>query len=253
MNVSAVIITYNEEKNIARCLDSIKDIVDEIVILDAFSSDQTEEISQKYNVKFIKRAWEDFSRSKNFANEQASYDYILSIDADEALSEDLAGTIRNLKKGEMLDGYIVNRRTNYCGKWIKHCGWYPDKKLRVWNRKKGQWEGSIHEQVVMAAGAKIADLKGDLLHYAFNSIGEHLTTANKYSEISAQRAFENGKNANLLIDVILNPTAMFIRKYILLLGFLDGYYGYVICRISAFANFLKYTKLRSLNRQKNQS
>jgi glycosyltransferase involved in cell wall biosynthesis len=252
MKISAVIITLNEEKNLARCLDSVRDVVDEIVILDSFSGDRTEEIAVEYGVKFIKRAWKDFSQSKNYANAQASHDYILSLDADEALSDELAETIRRLKENDLLDGYFVNRRTNYCGKWITHCGWYPDQKLRLWNRKKGQWEGAIHEKIELDPDAKTAELKGDLLHYAFNTIAEHIETANRYSDIAARDAYKNGKKANLLIDIILNPVAMFLRKYVLLLGFMDGYYGYIICRISAFANFLKYSKLRSLNRQNTQ-
>jgi len=246
MKISAVIITLNEEKNIARCLDSLQGVVDEIIILDSFSQDRTEEIARGYGVKFIKRAWEDFSRSKNFANEQVIHDYILSVDADEALSDELGSAIRDLKNGKMHDGYVVNRRTSYCGKWIRHCGWYPDKKLRLWNRKMGRWEGAIHERVQLVPDAKITGLKGDLLHFAFKSISEHIETANRYSEIAATDACTKGRKAGLIVDVILNPPAVFLHKYILQLGFLDGYYGYVICRISAFANFLKYSKLRLL-------
>ena len=246
MKISAVIITLNEEGNIARCLDSLKNVADEIIILDSFSQDNTEKIARAYGVKFIKKAWEDFSRSKNFANEQATNDYILSVDADEALSDELVSAIMDLKKGEVLDGYVVNRRTSYCGKWIRHCGWYPDKKLRLWNKKKGGWEGAIHEHVQLLSGAKIKGLKGDLLHFAFNSISEHIETANRYSEIAAKDALMRGRKAGLIKDVILNPLAIFLRKYFLQLGFLDGYHGYVICRISAFANFLKYSKLRSM-------
>jgi len=252
MKISAVVITLNEEKNIARCLESVHAIADEIIVLDAFSTDRTEEIARQYNVRFIQRDWEDFSNSKNYANEQARYDYILSLDADEALSAELVENIRRIKQDEMMDGYFVNRRTNYCGRWIRHCGWYPDRKLRLWNRQKGSWQGAIHEMVVMQNGAQIGHLEGDLLHYAFDSITDHIITANKYSDIAARQAFEKGKKAGLIIDIILNPIATFIRKYFLLLGILDGYEGYIICRISAFANFLKYTKLRALWQKANR-
>ncbi len=246
MKISAVVITFNEEKNIGRCLDSIRGVADEIIVLDANSTDRTPEIVRKYEVRFIQREWEDFSNNKNYANQQARYDFILSVDADEALSAELAEDILRLKQSEMIDGYFINRRANYCGKWIRHCGWYPDRKLRLWNRQKGSWQGAIHERVVMQNGAQIGHLEGDLLHYAFDSIADHISTSNRYSDIAAREAFEKGKKADLIVDIILNPIATFIRKYFLLLGFLDGYYGYVICCVSAFANFLKYSKLRSL-------
>ena len=146
----------------------------------------------------------------------------------------------------MLDGYYLNRLTNYCGKWIKHCGWYPDRKLRLWNRNKGSWQGTIHEIVVMNPSAECAPLNGDILHYSFNSIEDHIITANNFSRIAAEEIYAQGKSVNFIIDILLNPVFTFIRKYFFQLGILDGYYGFVICRISAFANFLKYTKIREL-------
>ena len=136
LQISAVIITFNEEKNIGRCLDSIKDLVDDIVVVDSFSSDATESICEKHNVNFIQRKWEGYSATKNFANQQAKFSWVLSLDADEALSVELKKTIQELKKGTELKTCSFNRLTNYCGSWIKHCNWYPDKKVRLFNRDK---------------------------------------------------------------------------------------------------------------------
>ena len=246
VKISAVIVTLNEERNIDRCLSSLKDIVDEIVVLDSFSTDNTENICRKHEVVFLKKEWRGYSESKNYANARVRYDYILSLDGDEALSEELRASILELKNNHPADAYYINRRTNYCGKWIKHCGWYPDKKLRLWNRSKGNWQGILHEKIVMSPGISSKDLSGDILHYSFHSIGDHLITANNFSQIAAREAYNEGKKINLVIHLMLNPLFTFLRKYILQLGFLDGYYGYIICRISAFANFLKYSKVREM-------
>ena len=247
--ISAVIITFNEDNNIARCIDSLRDVADEIIVVDSHSSDATEKICREKGVIFIQKSWQGYSETKNYANAQASFDYMLSIDADEALSEELKNSIRQLKTGDMLDGYYLNRLTNYCGKWIKHCGWYPDRKLRLWNRNKGSWQGTIHEIVEMNSSAKCAPLNGDILHYSFNSIEDHIITANNFSRIAAEEIYAKGKSVNFIIDILLNPVFTFIRKYFFQLGILDGYYGFVICRISAFANFLKYTKIRELHKK----
>jgi len=244
--ISAVIITFNEDNNIARCIDSLQDVADEIIVVDSNSSDATEKICREKGVNFIQKSWHGYSETKNFANAQASFDYVLSIDADEALSEELKNTIRKLKIGDMLDGYYLNRRTNYCGKWIKHCGWYPDRKLRLWDRNKGSWQGTIHEIVEMKPSARCSPLNGDILHFSFNSIEDHIITANNFSRIAAEEIYAQGKSVSFIIDILLNPVFTFIRKYFIQLGILDGYYGFVICRISAFANFLKYTKIREL-------
>ncbi|MGD0709899.1 MAG: glycosyltransferase family 2 protein [Bacteroidales bacterium] len=248
--ISVVIITLNEERNIERCLKSLEEVADEIIVLDSFSTDKTSEICQKFPVKFIQKEWMNYSASKNFANSNASYDYILSIDADEALSDELKRAILELKTSDNLfDAYCFNRLANYCGKWIRHGGWYPDTKLRLWNRHKGQWEGEIHEAVKMERNTKTGFIKGDLLHYSYYSIEQHLNLMNKYTDIMANELFNIGKNASIF-KLLFSPVFKFIRDYILKLGFLDGYTGFVICRISTRASFLKYTKLRRLNRSK---
>ncbi len=144
----------------------------------------------------------------------------------------------------------MNRKTNYCGKWIKHCGWYPDRKLRLWNRTKGSWQGAIHEEIILDKGSTTGYISGDLLHYSFHSIQSHLDTANHFSKIAAEDAYTSGISVNIIRDIFLNPIFTFLKKYIFQLGFLDGYYGFVICRISAFSNFLKYIKIKELHDNK---
>ncbi|MFA4851197.1 MAG: glycosyltransferase family 2 protein [Bacteroidales bacterium] len=247
---SVVIITFNEERNIARCLKSLGEVADEIIVVDSFSTDKTAEICQKFPVKFILKEWMGYSPAKNFANSMANNDYILSIDADEALSDELRKAILELKKSDNLfDAYRFNRLANYCGKWIHHCSWYPNTKLRLWNRHKGEWEGEIHEEVKMKSSAKVGFIKGDLLHYSYYSIEQHINQVNVFTDLTAKAAFKKGKKAGCL-KILFSPFIKFTRDYFFRLGFLDGYAGFVICRISAHATFLKYAKLRQLNNNK---
>ncbi len=244
--ISAVIITLNEERNIERCILSLQDIADEIIVIDSFSNDKTHEICKNYDVKFFQTKWLGYSGTKNYGNNIASYDYILSVDADEAISEDLKKEILLIKKSDKIeDAYFMNRLTNYCGSWIHHCGWYPDKKLRLWNKQKGKWEGNIHEEVKMQADAGIYDLKSDLLHYSYYSIQQHIKQANKFTDLTAAEAFKNAKKSSLF-KIIFNPIVKFIKDYFIKLGFLDGYHGFLICGISSCATFMKYIKLREL-------
>lgn len=170
MQVSVVIITYNEEKNIRRCLQSISLITDDIVVVDSFSTDKTEEICKEFNVHFIKREFKGYSEQKNFANKQAKNDFIFSIDADEAISDELAKNIQAITDNLAGDVFWINRKTNYCGKWIRHCGWYPDRKERLWNRHLGQWQGQIHEKPQFPETVRHRWLNGDLLHYSYYNI-----------------------------------------------------------------------------------
>jgi len=244
--LSVAIITFNEEKNIGRCLESVSGIADEIVVVDSFSKDKTEEICGKYGVAFIKNSFAGHVEQKNFAAAQCTYDLVLSLDADEALSPGLKTSLQKVKEHQDADGYTFNRATYFCGQHIKHCGWYPDPSLRLWNRTKGKWAGNNpHDKFFMNDGCTTKHLEGDLLHYSYYSIEEHITQLNKFSSISAQSKFKKGKGSNIL-KIIIFPFWRFFRDYFLKLGFLDGYYGYVICVNSAHEVFQKYTKLRDL-------
>lgn len=244
--ISVVIITFNEEKNIARCLDSVQGIADDIVVIDSFSTDKTEDICKTKGARFIQHVFEGHIEQKNYAITQAKYSHILSLDADETLDEVLQRSILEIKNNWQKDGYYMNRLTNYCGKWIYHCGWYPDSKLRLWDSRKGNWGGvNPHDKYMMFAGDKTTySLKGNILHYSYYTLEDHYKQVNYFTDILAKAQFNEGRKASLL-KWWFSPVVKFFRDYIFKLGFLDGAAGFTICRISAYATFLKYKKLRN--------
>lgn len=227
---------------------SVKEVADEIVVLDSFSTDTTQRICEKHQVNFFQHAFDGHIQQKNRAITYASYPHILSLDADEALDETLIASIKQVKQNFEKEGYYVNRLTNYCGHWVKHCGWYPDAKLRLWDSRKGHWTGvNPHDKYELFAGDKQAGhLKGDILHYSYYSIEDHYRQVEYFTNIASRAYFEKGRRAPFY-KLIVNPTAKFIDHYILHLGFLDGRAGYLISRISAYAAYLKYKKLRQLH------
>lgn len=249
IKLSVVIITFNEEKNIFRCLNSVKSIADEIVVLDSFSTDNTEKICKENGVKFFQHKFDGHIEQKNRAITYASHPYILSLDADEALNDELINSIKNIKSNFSNDGYYMSRLTNYCGHWVRHCGWYPDKKLRLWDSRKGKWTGiNPHDKYEMFDGdKKIGYLRGDILHYSYYTLDDHYRQVEYFTNISAKAYFEKKKNAPWF-KLLINPIAKFFGSYIVQLGFLDGKAGYLISRISAYATYLKYKKIRSLYR-----
>lgn len=245
IKLSVVIITFNEERNIEPCLKAASVVADDIVVLDSFSTDKTQEICNRYSVRFFQHAFDDYVNQKNRATELATYNYVLSLDADEVLSNELTQSILQVKNNWTSPAYSLKRLTNYCGNWIKHCGWYPDTKLRMWDRRLGKWQGEmIHESLEMNDQTmRPVILKGDLLHYSYHTIFEHIAQINKFTEIGAIADRKKGKKSNL-IKITVNPIWKFIHMYIIKKGFLDGYYGFVISINSAFATFIKYIKIR---------
>ncbi|CAN5854306.1 glycosyltransferase family 2 protein [soil metagenome] len=248
IQLSVVIITFNEERNIARCLDAVHEIADDVVVIDSFSTDKTESICREKGARFIQHKFEGHIEQKNYAITQAKFPYVLSLDADEAPDEKLIASIKKVKMDWKADGYEMSRLTNYCGKWIKHCGWYPDVKLRLWDSRKGKWGGiNPHDKYEMNADARIAHIEGDILHYSFYTIDQHYNQVEYFTTISAKAMFAQGKRSSA-IKLIIKPFAKFLKDYIFKLGILDGYYGFVISRISAFATYQKYKKLLTLQR-----
>lgn len=246
--LSAVIITLNEEHNIGRALDSLQNVAEEIIVVDAFSKDNTKAICQAKGVRFVQREWEDYSATKNFANTLASYPYILSIDADEVISPELASAIRQAKREELSGCYSLNRLTNYCGHWIRHSGWYPDEKVRIFPQSQVKWVGEfVHEELDLG-GLPVRKLKGNLYHYSYRLAQDHRERADKYSILTAQKLHAQGKKADP-IKPYLSAAGRFISMYFLKLGFLDGAAGFRIARISALSNILKYRELRRLSKQ----
>jgi glycosyltransferase involved in cell wall biosynthesis len=245
ISLTAFIISFNEEKNIARCIHSLKPIADEIVVVDSFSKDRTVAIAEELGAKVISRAFTGYGDQKLFAQEQSGSEWVFSIDADEVVSEELQKSILKMKVAPEYDAYEVNRLSSYCGKWIRHCGWYPQYILRIWNRKKGSMsKDEVHESVQLDdKNASVGKLKGDLLHYTYDTISDHIRKIEKYTEAGARSDVELGKSCSL-IKLLLVPRWQFFTRYILQLGFLDGYYGYILCKNSSFAAFLKYSKIR---------
>jgi glycosyltransferase involved in cell wall biosynthesis len=246
--LSVVIITLNEQKNIKRCIESVQSIADEIIVLDSFSTDQTQMICESLGVKFFQHAFDGHIQQKNRALQLATNEWVLSLDADEAPNQLLLDNITQCLQNPQADGYYFNRMTNYLGQWIKHCGWYPDQKLRLLKKSKGKWDGTNpHDKIELEKGAISAYLKGDLLHYSYYSIEQHLAQINSFTTIGAAEAFKKGKKSNWFI-ALTKSIWKFKRDYFFKLGFLDGYYGFVICSLSAWATFSKYLKIRELHK-----
>lgn len=247
--LSAVIITYNAELLIDRCLTSLGDIADEIIVVDSSSKDSTEKVCKKYNVRFVQHEFTGFKDQKNFSLTLASHKYILSLDADEALSEDLKKSLLEIKNDLRFEGYFVNRLSNFCGQWIRHSGWYPDRQLRLFNKEMGKWGPiNVHENFRMIAGIKTGRLKGDLLHWPYSSVEDYADKIEAYSDIAAREYCKDGKKV-FFFTPFIHMIWRFIMTYFFRLGFLDGRYGYVICSMGAKSSFLKYSKLRKLIRE----
>ncbi len=250
--ISATIICLNEEKKIRQCIESIINVVDEVIIVDSFSKDSTKSICLEYDkVKFFEQKFLGYIEQKNFAISKASYDYVFSLDSDEALSESLQEKILTLRtSGLKADGYIFNRVTNYSGQWIKHCGWYPDKKLRLFNKQVGSWAGINPHDKVKLQSENTIHIPHDILHYSYDSIKDHVSQTNNFSSIASKAAYENGKRTTIL-NIISRTLFQFPRDYFLKRGFLDGFYGFVICWINTLAVFLKYTKIYEIQKNEN--
>ena len=242
MKITATVITLNEEHNIADALSSLS-WADEIIVVDSESTDRTVEIAQGFTDRVFVRSWPGYSAQKNFAAEQSENDWIFSLDADERVSKELALQIQQLKAGPDPEAaaYEMSRLTFYLGRWIKHSGWRPDYKRRLYHRKRARWQGDyVHE--TLEADGRVGRLSGDLLHYTVRDASEHHLRMDRYTTLSAQQAYSLGKRASILSLLVL-PCFVFLRSYILKLGFFDGLPGLAIARFAAHYEFLKNLKL----------
>ncbi|MBP5677280.1 MAG: glycosyltransferase family 2 protein [Bacteroidales bacterium] len=248
MTISAVIITKNEERNIGRCLASLKGVADEIIVVDSGSTDGTEALCREAGARFEYHAWSGYSEQKNYADSLATGDWTLSIDADEALSPELRESLTVLKRdGEKADAvYSVKRLTNYCGHWVHHCGWYPDSRIRLWPTGQASWDGIIHEELVFKLPLKTLQLEGDLYHYSYYTVAEHVERIARYAPLSAEKDHARGKRVTKA-GIVFRPLWTFIRGYLLKGGILDGHTGFVICKLSATYTLVKYSTLYNLN------
>jgi len=247
LTLSVIIITLNEEANLPRCLESVK-CAEELVVADTGSVDRTLEIAKECGAKTIQLEWKGFGEAKKRALEAASCDWVLSLDADEVVSERLRAEIQNLLTSDPppFDGYSIPRRSMFLGHWMSHGGWYPDYVLRLFKREKGHFEDKkVHESLSLTGRA--GRLKGDLLHYSDPDLEHYLKKMNRYTSLSAQELQERGKVASLA-DVLFRPMATFWKIYLFKGGFLDGIYGFLLALFSSVHVVTKYVKLWLLSR-----
>lgn len=244
MNLSVAIITFNEGKNIERCINSVKSIADDIVVIDSYSTDNTAELAKELGARVILQKFLGHIEQKNFAISKAQFPFILSLDADEAIDEKLKQEIITLKNtSKIADGYIINRHNNYCGQWINHGAWKNDLKLRLWDSNKGKWGGmNPHDKFEMDANSQITLLAGKILHWSYTSVAQHEGKVDYFSTIAANAYHVKGKKSSIF-KILFSPLIRFIRDYILNLGFLDGKYGFIIAKLTAREVYFKYKKL----------
>jgi glycosyltransferase involved in cell wall biosynthesis len=241
MQITATIVTFNEERNIARAIESLR-CADEVVVVDSGSNDKTREIAARLGARVIEEPWRGYAAQKNFAAGCASFDWILSIDADEALSEELEGEIATLKQEvPAFAAYSMPRLAQYLGRWILHGGWYPDPKVRLYERARAQWTGEyVHESIQVRAGG-VGRLEGKLLHFTCDSLSAHLRTLDLYTTLAARELVDRGAKIGLR-RLLIDPVWTFVRTWILRRGFLDGAQGIAIAWMAALYTFLKYAK-----------
>jgi len=253
MKITAAIITFNEAENIREACESV-DWVDEIVVVDSESTDNTREIAAECGARVITRPWPGFAQQKQFAGDQGVNEWILSIDADERVSPELKAEILALGKllpEQLADGYRIPRRSFYMGRWIRGGGWYPDHQLRLFNKKLAHWEGAyIHESVKMAADARVGRLNSDLIHYPVRTVAyHHRMIGERYAPLGARQMFEAGRRTSSLKIATAGPAA-FLRSFVLKGGFRDGVAGFSIARFAAHHAFLKHLLLWEMQNKK---
>jgi len=241
VEITATIITFNEEDRIGEAIASLS-CCDEIVVVDSGSTDRTREIAAARGARVIQRAWQGYSKQKNFAAEQARHDWILSIDADERLSIELADDIVNAFPGAGAGAaYSMPRRAFYMGRWINHSGWYPDRKVRLYDRRRCRWEGDhVHES--MQVDGPVGRLHGDLFHFPYRDWSDHVTRIEKYTKLAAEAARSSGRRGNVL-KLLFAPLLTFIRIFFLHAGFLDGWRGLAIAYMGARYVFLRESRI----------
>ncbi len=240
--ISACIITYNEEKNIRECLESLK-WVEEIIVVDSMSNDFTVPICREYTDSVIQKTWEGHVKQKNFAVAQARNDWVLCLDADERVTPELKQEIENSlsEDSDRFDGYYCSRHSYYLGRWINHGGWYPDYKLRLFKKSRGKWGGKDpHDKVILEGPTKY--LKGELHHFVYRNLSHQLQTVDNFSTITAQGLDSEGDGFTVL-KLLSRPPLKFLGTYFLKRGFLDGIPGLIISVVSSFYVFLRYAKL----------
>jgi glycosyltransferase involved in cell wall biosynthesis len=248
--LSVVIITFNEEQNIERCIQSVKDVADEIIVLDSFSTDKTVDIARNLGAIVHQEKFRGYIGQKNLAIQLASHNYVLSLDADEALNQKLAVSILQVKKDFSCRAYRMNRCTNYCGHFIRHGLWYPDQKIRLFDRRCARWAGmNPHDKIEVDKNFSVGWLEGDILHYSFTIPDDLVWQNNRLSSISAASLYARGIRSSWF-KMLVRPAWAFLNGYLFRFGFLDGFDGFTISIHTSHQVFMKYSKLYRLQRQK---
>jgi glycosyltransferase involved in cell wall biosynthesis len=246
--ISALIITYNEERGIARCIDSLAPVADEIVVIDSFSKDSTKKICSDKGVRFIEHKFKGHIEQKNYSLSQSTFDHVLSLDADEYLSDELISSILEIKKTWPAEAYRMNRLSTYGNKWIRRGNWYPDKKVRLWNKTLGGWGGkNPHDQVILSKGVEPMHIKGDILHQAYAGSYEALNKIQSYSDIYASQ--NAGYESSSVSKILLRSSFTFFKSYIVKRGIFDGFEGLMVAMAESNHTFYKYAKLYEANRK----
>ncbi len=240
MKISAVFITLNEQDRLEEALLSCNGLVDEIVVLDSYSTDETENIARRHGARFFQHEFRDYGDQKNRALDLARHDWVLNLDADERLSDELRREIEQIRQNPEPGsaGFLIPRRTYYLGRWIRHSGWYPDRKLRLFRRSLARWQGRIHERLVLEGTP--GRLRGAILHFSYRDLADHLERMNRYSGFQAESI--RGPRGLLLAKALLSPPFTFIRHYFWKMGLLDGFPGLVIALVSSWGTAAKYLK-----------
>lgn len=247
IKISALVIVFNEEKKIARCIGSLKSVADEIIVVDSYSNDNTKAICLDAGVKFIEHNFDGHIQQKNFALTLASHDFVLSLDADEYLSEELIHSIEQVKNNSTHQAYSMNRVTSLRGKWIRSTDWYPDRKLRLWNKTAGKWGGyNPHDKVVLRKGVRVRHIRGSIMHGGYDDFNGLITKASQYARIFAE-AHQFRKPASVF-KICYKSIFTFFRNYILRLGFISGFDGLVISVTNSYYTFFKYALLKEFSR-----
>lgn len=242
--ISSVVITFNEEETIRACLGALQQVSDEIIVVDSFSSDKTPEIAQSFEkVRFVQRKWSGFSDQKNYGISLAANPYILSVDGDEVLSNTLIASISKAKFESDSKAFSFNILTYFKGQPVRHCGWYPGTKIRLWDSRVAHWEGGVHETLKFKEKVKVCHLKGDIDHFSIASFDVFLQKMQVYSNIFVEERASKGKKITTL-RIAFGSIFTFIRMYFFRLGILDGAVGFQVATSMAFLNFLKYSKLK---------
>lgn len=250
MRISATIICLNEQENIVACIESLQKVADEIIVLDSGSTDNTVELAKGAGALVFHQDFLGHIRQKNAAVALAKYDYILSLDADEQLSDELINSINELKYNAHLQAFSMNRLNYFCGKWIRHTGWYPDRKIRLWHRAVGAWGGTNpHDRVIIHDGVEVGWLKGDILHYTYRRREDFDSQSDRFARIAAEAMFKEGRSVGVF-PIYFRALFRFVRDYLLKAGFLDGKAGWIISVGNARYTFLKYYLLKQYYRKK---